>query len=46
VRVVFTACPEPYATAAELSESVRHHGVLELHASRQDGLAAAGDTAR
>jgi hypothetical protein len=30
VRVVFTRCPEPYASAEELSSRVRSEGVLEL----------------
>ena len=36
VRVVFTHHREPYATASELSESVRHDGVLELWPTRRD----------
>lgn len=30
VRVVYTRCAEPYVSAVELAESVRHHRVLEL----------------
>jgi hypothetical protein len=36
IRVVFTHCREPYATAAELSESVRHHRLLELWPTIRD----------
>jgi hypothetical protein len=36
VRVVFTTCCEPYATAAQLSESVRDDGVLELRPTSLD----------
>ena len=36
IRVVITHCREPYRTAAELSESVRRHRLLEIPASRHD----------
>jgi hypothetical protein len=36
IRVVFTHCREPYATASELSESVRHDGLLELWPTSRD----------
>jgi hypothetical protein len=36
IRVVFTHCLEPYTTAAELSESVRHHRLLELWPTIRD----------
>jgi len=36
IRVVFTHCREPYASASELSESVRRDGVLELWPTRRD----------
>jgi hypothetical protein len=35
-RVVFTHCREPYATASELSESVRRDGLLELWPASRD----------
>ena len=33
---MFTHCREPYASASELSESVRRDGVLELWPTRRD----------
>ena len=36
VRVVFTDCREPYATASELSESVARLGLLELWPTSRD----------
>jgi hypothetical protein len=37
VRVVYTDAPEPYPSAEELSESVRHDRVLELRPASRDG---------
>ena len=36
VRVVHTACPEPYASGAELAERVRAERVLELYPAAYD----------
>ena len=36
IRVVFTHRREPYATAAEIAESVRRDGLLELWPARRD----------
>lgn len=36
VRVVHTRCPEPYATAQELSEHVRAHRLLEVWPAQYD----------
>jgi len=36
IRVVFTHCREPYPTASDLSESVRHHRLLELWPTSRD----------
>ena len=36
VRVVYTRTPEPYATARELSDSVRRHRLLEIFPASRD----------